>query len=502
MLEAINIEVDASHELIAMLLEKDAKSLSLYAQQRIKIINPKTNKSVICVLDIITTPKHKDINLKPGQIGIFKKAFEKLEIKEKTRVDIAPAKKPHSLEYVKQKANGKRLTEKEFNEIMLDIIENRYSQIETTYFVIACTVHKLNDTETVALTKAMINVGSVLDFKKNNPNKIIIDKHCIGGIPGNRTSMVVVPIVAAAGLKIPKSSSRAITSPAGTADTMEVLTGVQIPLTKMYNEVNDIGGCIVWGGALDLSPADDLIIQVEHPLEIDSEGQMIASILSKKKSVGSTHVLIDIPVGPTAKVKDINHAKSLKKKFEKISKAIKLKAQVIITDGREPIGDGIGPLYEALDVLKVLKGEEGASNELRRKSLFMAGLMLEMAGVCKKNEGYTKAREILDSGLAFKKFDEILKYQGKNETLPKAKYKEEYKSELPGKVIAIDNIKIAKLAFILGAPEDKTAGLILKKKLNSIVEKGDVLFYMHSSSQLKMKYARAYLRDNKVFELK
>lgn len=498
------IEIESSHKLIAMILDEDAKELSLYPNQRVKVINPQSKSHVICVLDIVNYHKKglsKEINLRHGEIGLFDRAFDKLGIRENLEVLIIPAEKPKSLELIKQKAMGKRLLEDEFKEILLDITENRFSDIETTYFVIACSIHQLNDKETTALTKAMVDVGKVLDFRKHKDD-IVIDKHCIGGIPGNRTSMIVTPIVAAAGLKIPKSSSRAITSPAGTADTMEVLANVEIPLTKMYEEVTKIGGCLVWGGGLELSPADDLIIHVEHPLEIDSEGQMIASILSKKKSVGSTHVLIDIPIGATAKVKTKDHAKHLKKRFEKIGKAIDMKLQVIITDGKEPIGDGIGPLYEALDVLKVLKNEEGASLQLRRKSLYMAGLMLEMANVAKKGEGYPMAREILDSGKAFEKFNQIIDFQGRKAKTPDAKYSYNVYSKFSGKVKSIDNLKISKLAFILGAPEDKAAGLIIHKKLGSIVEGGDILFEIYSNSELKMKYAKTYLDENLIYYIR
>src|SRR5690606_26267830 len=127
------------------------------------------------------------------------------------------------------------------------------------------------------------------------------------------TSPIVVPILAAYGLKVPKTSSRAITSPAGTADTMEVFCNVELSLDRMREIVEKEGACLAWGGAIDLSPADDVIISVERPLNIDSQGQMIASILSKKKSAGSTHLLLDIPVGPTAKVRRMEVAASLRR---------------------------------------------------------------------------------------------------------------------------------------------------------------------------------------------
>lgn len=492
---AKRIQVDASSMLIAVISKSDAKELSLHAGERVKITTFKNSKGVICILDVIDSDKKKNIyNIKSGEIGIFESAYDKLNISKKDKVNIFPAPKPHSLKYVNEKFAGVKLNEHKFLEIMRDIVDNVYSQIETTYFVLACTIHKLDDKETIALTKAMVNVGKVLDF--GDKNKIVVDKHCIGGLAGNRTSMVLVPIVAAAGLTIPKSSSRAITSPAGTADTMEVLCNVEVPLSEMTHIVKEIGGCIVWGGALDLSPADDLIIHVEHPLEIDSEGQMIASILSKKKSVGSTHVLIDIPVGPTAKISDNSDAKRLKKRFERISNAIGLKVKVIITDAYEPIGRGIGPLYEAEDVIKVLKNSSDAPKDLREKSLMMAGEIFELAGIVKKGKGYNLAQELLVSKKAYEKFEQILDAQGRNKEKIEAKYTLEFKSKISGKVKSINNKSISKLAFILGAPEEKAAGLILHKRLNDKVLEGEILFEMFSNSKLKLKYANVFLEEH------
>lgn len=505
MFKVRNIEVDASHDLIVMLLEDDAKELGIGSGERVSISSEKTKKSVICELEIIDFKKRKgakkDINLKKGEIGLFESAFQKLEIWENQRVNLIPAKNPKSIEYVRKKFLGEKLDEEHFLEIMQDIVDNRFSEIETTYFVLSCTINKLDEKETIGLTKAMVAVGKQLDFRVK-PQDIIVDKHCIGGIPGNRTTMLVVPIVSAAGLTIPKTSSRSITSPAGTADTMEVLAKVDIELTKMYNIVKKTKGCIVWGGGLDLSPADDLIIHVEHPLELDSEGQMIASILSKKKSVGSTHVLIDIPIGKTAKVTDIYHAENLKKKFERIGAGIGMKIEVLISDGKEPIGNGIGPLQEALDVMAILRNEENPSVDLKEKALMMSGLIFEMAGIAKKNQGYLLAKEILVSGKALKKFEEILTAQGKQKELPKAKFSEVIKAKVSGKIASLHNKHISKLAFVLGAPQDKAAGIRLIKKSHENVKKGDGLYTIYSNSELKLKYAKHYIDEHEIYSIK
>jgi len=270
----------------------------------------------------------------------------------------------------------------------------------------------------------------------------------------------------------------------------------------MYNLVEEENGCLIWGGGLDLSPADDIIIQVEHPLNLDSEGQMIASILSKKKSAGSDFVLIDIPIGKTAKVKKKSDAIRLKKVFEKVGKSIGIKIKVIITDGSQPIGNGVGALHEAKDIVDIFEDNGGYPNDLKEKSLIMAGIILEESGAAKRKEGYLMAQRILESGLANTKFKTIIKLQGENKEKLKPKYSLEIKVGGDVKVKEIDNKLISKLAFVLGAPKDKTAGMRLHKKVGDIVKKGEVVVTLYSNSNLRLKYAKNFFDDNEVYLFK
>jgi thymidine phosphorylase len=233
--------------------------------------------------------------------------------------------------------------------------------------------------ELLALVHAMAQAGTQLTWNRS----IVVDKHCIGGIPGNRTSMIVVPIVAAHGLPIPKTSSRAITSPAGTADTMEVL---------MKEVVTACHGCLVWGGHVNLSPADDILISVERALSLDTREQMVASIMSKKIAAGSTHLLIDLPVGPAAKLTNATEAMRLRKLFEFVGDHFGISVEVVTTDGRQPIGNGIGPVLEAQDVMAVLANEPGAPLDLREKSLRLAAHLLEYDPELRGGAGYARAR--------------------------------------------------------------------------------------------------------------
>lgn len=499
MFKVKKLSIDALHDLVVVLNKSDAEELGLVSKDRVEVCVSGTDKCLVCELQIFDCDNFCNITLAKGEAGLFLASFEKLDVSIKDRITLQPAPTPLSVKYIEKKFKGEKLGSLEIEQIIKDITENRLSEIEITYFVLAGTSHQFDDDETIALTNAMVKVGKKLDFT-DAKNSVVVDKHCIGGIPNNRTTMIVVPIIAAAGLKIPKTSSRSITSPAGTADTMEALANVNLSLDEMYHVVNEVGGCIVWGGSLALSPADDIIIHVERPLNIDSEGQMIASILSKKKSAGSTHVLIDIPVGDTAKVTSKEHANRLKRRFEKVGTAIGLEIEVIITDGSAPIGNGVGPVLEARDVLQILQTPNESSEELRDKALLMAGKLLEMAGVASYHKGVDMASEILYSGLAWKKFEEILNAQGRKELIL-AKYKEDISFKNSGTLISIDNKKISKLAFMLGAPEISSAGLVLKKTVGDVVKRGDIFCEFHSNSELKLKYAKEFLLKNLPFEL-
>lgn len=495
MFEVKKFSLENGRDLRAILTQKDANEIGLFPKDKIEVIcSSNLNKRIICDLEIFECIKDCNVFLKRGEIGLYEEAYDKLKLSSKQRVKIIPAHSPHSLELIREKFRGKiKLTQKDFEEIIEEILENKYSDITKTFFVLACASHSLDDKETIGLTNAMVNVGKILEFKKEK-NEIIFDKHCIGGVPNNRTSMIIIPILASLGIKIPKTSSRSITSPAGTADTMEVLANVEVGLSKMHDIVEKVGACLIWGGGVDLSPADDVIIEIEHPLEIDSEGQMIASILSKKKCAGATHVLLDIPIGKTAKVNSEEHAMHLKKRFERIGKAIGLEIKVIITDGSEPIGCGVGPVLEAKDVIKVLSCAKDAPEDLREKSLMMAGIILEIAKHAKVGKGRDLAETVIESGLAMKKFEEIRIAQGKKELPSQAKYVEKMLAKKEGKIKSIHNKLISRTAFLLGAPNDKVAGLRILKKVGDSVKINEPILELHSNSKLKLEYGISYVQ--------
>jgi len=405
-------------------------------------------------------------------IGLSEPALRRFAEPIGTLATVSPAVPPDSLEAVRAKIRGETFSDTAIANIIDDLIHYRYSDMEIAAFLIGSASY-MTSGELLALTGAMARAGTQLTW--NEP--VIVDKHCIGGIPGNRTSMVVVPIVAAHGLLIPKTSSRAITSPAGTADTMEVLARVTIGVEEMKAIVAACNGCLIWGGHVNLSPADDILISVERPLSLDTREQMVASIMSKKMAAGSTHLLIDLPVGPTAKLTSGAEAMRLRKLFEFVGDRFVIAVEVITTDGRQPIGNGIGPVLEAQDVMAVLAGDPAAPADLREKSLRLAAHLLDYDPKLRGGAGYARARELLDSGAALKQMHKIIDAQGPPEGRSElGDLTFDIKAERDGTVAAIDCLRLNRLARTAGAPVNKGAGIRLFKKIGDRVDQGEPLY--------------------------
>jgi AMP phosphorylase len=485
-------EITAGSKII-VLNEQDALENDLYASHRV-ILKTK-NKEAIALIDLSS-----DI-VKRGEVLLFSDIAEELGVEEGELIEIKHMQRPASIEFIKKKMEGQPLKADEIKTIMKEVVENRLSEAELASFITSVYIRGLNIDEIVGLTEAIVQTGQQLKLGV----KPIADKHCIGGVAGNRTTMVIVPIIAAAGIYIPKTSSRSITSAAGTADTMETLCNVSFNIEEMKEIVLKAKGCVVWGGALNLAAADDKLIKIRNPLSLDPEGVLLASILAKKKSVGSEYVLIDIPIGRGAKIVEKNDAKALAEKFITIGKRLKMNISVLITDGSEPIGKGIGPSLECIDVLTVLNG--GGPTDLKEKSCYLAGAILEMTKKAKPGQGKAIAEKILSSGKALEKFREIVELQGgkpniKISDVPTAKYVYEVKSEKTGQVFHIDNKMISKIARAAGAPQDKTAGVYLCCERGDKINVGDTLFEIHSNSEAKLDFAIKALEGWNPIELR
>lgn len=426
------------------------------------------------------------------EVGLSEVVWRRLGITAGETLTVRHPQPLESMSAVRAKVYGHPLDEQELREIIADVVAERYSDVQLAAFITAFSAQPVSLAEMAGLTRAMVDTGERLSW----PDPVIVDKHCVGGLPGNRTTPLVVAIAAAAGLTMPKTSSRAITSPAGTADTMETMTRVDLSLEAMRRVVEQEGSCIVWGGSVCLSPADDILIRVEQALDIDGPGQLVASVLSKKIAAGSTHVLIDIPVGPTAKVRTHTRAQELAANLQSVAEACGLTVRTVISDGTQPVGFGIGPALEARDVLAVLRGDPAAPQDLRSRAIDLAGAVLELGGATASGWGRSLAEAILSDGRALAKFMAICKAQGGFREPPRAPLQHVIEASRAGRLAAIDNRVLARIAKLAGAPRSPSAGVELHVKLGDWVEKGQPLLTVHGETQGELAYALAFADDN------
>jgi len=466
--------IRAGGKQIIVIDDEYASRLGIHSSDRVEIKYKQQN--IVAIANVATDFPKKTL-------GIYEEVQHKLKVQEGEMVQVRPAERPKSLGYIRNKLLGRRLLAQEIKIIVMDVVERHLSDVELASFVTSLYIRGTSMDEAEALTKAMVETGRTIDFGKHP----ILDKHSIGGVPGDKTTILVVPIVSAAGFTIPKTSSRAITSPAGTADRVEVLCPVDLTGEEIRSVVEKTNACLAWGGALDLAPADDLFIQVEYPLSIDP--LLLPSIMSKKKAIGADYVVVDIPAGRGAKIKTIGEAHALAQEFIELGKRLNIHVQCAVTFGEQPIGYAIGPALEAREALSTLMGE--GPLDLVNKAASLAGLLFEMMGI---DDGMQKANSIIKSGKAEKKLREIIAAQGgdpdvKPEDIEVGKEAVEIRSEETGTVQWINNMAMAQIARAAGAPKTSTAGVLLNKKLGDKVATGDVLYRIYSGSTQRLESA-------------
>ena len=477
--------VDAGGKPIVFLNREDAEDLGIRSLSRVRL---KARKEITCLVNITSNPKI----VGKGYIGFSEEVKRVLKVKENEGIEVEVAKFPISLQYIREKLKGRRLSYEQFYEIVKDVVERNLSEVEIAGFISALNTYGLSLEEAANLSLAMVNTGKTLDLKR----KMILDKHSIGGSAGDKTSMILVPIIASLGYTIPKTSSRAITSAAGTADKVECLMPVALEIEEMEKVVKKTNGCLVWGGTLGLAPADDIFIQIEYPLGIDP--LLFPSIMSKKKAVGATHLVIDIPTGRGTKVKTIGDANFLAKDFIQLGNLLGIKVNCAITYGEQPIGNAIGPALEAREALEILMRKKIVPDQID-KVLDIAALLLELVG---KKDGKTLAKKVLETGKAERKLREIIKEQGgdpkiKPEDIPIGEYTLDFISDQDGFVFWIDNNKLIQIARAAGAPKDKGAGVYVYKKVGDKIRKGEIVLKVFAERERKLTRAEKILEEEK-----
>ncbi|MHA1821908.1 MAG: thymidine phosphorylase [Promethearchaeota archaeon] len=474
----------------------DAFKLGAKPGDRISLyyVNQKLKESVE-----LTAIVELDINAKivsDGEIGLYNETLQKLKIEldgeEDISVEINLTIKPKSFDAILKKINGGELSMEEIDSIVKDTTSWNLLDIELASFIIGLHVRGAKNSEIVNLTKSMAHSGDVLHF-----NEVVYDKHSTGGVPGNKVSLIIVPIIAAAGLFIPKTSTRAITSPSGTVDSFEVLAPASFPKEKLLEILKKERAGIFWGGAIDSAPADNIFINIERALNMNPWPLMIASILSKKISVGVNKLVLDIPCGKGTKFPTIDHGRKYAMLFKEIAKEVGIDAVCLLTSAQQPIGHAVGPALEAREALNLLINPDAGPSSLLNKSIELAGSLLEMAGKAPPEAGKDLALEILKSGKAYKAMRRMIKAQGGNpdikpEDIKVGPYIAEIKASKDGFVTNVDNANINKIAKIAGCPASKSSGIIIINKIGSRVRKGDVIFKIFSDSEDRLKEALEY----------
>lgn len=485
-LKAKVLELEARKPIV-VLNKKDSEELDVKPLDRLSLAYKK--KKAVAIVNV--TEKM----VKPGYIGLYGLVKKELKAKEDENINVSPTPPPKSLIHIRQKIDGRMLKPAEIRQVIKDVVKDKLSEIEITAFITALHNHGMSMEETAALSTSMARTGKILLLGKDR--KKVFDKHSIGGVCGDKTSMLLVPIIAAAGLTIPKTSSRAITSPAGTADRFECLAPVNLDMDEIKKTVRKTNGCLVWGGGVELAPADDMFIHVEYPLSIDP--MLLPSVMSKKIAVKAKHVVIDIPTGRGAKIKTIGEANELANKFIELGKRVGINVACFSTYGEQPLGHGIGPALEAREALKILKTGKGPS-DLIDKVTNLGSKLLTFNG--DKNPE-KKILNIIKTKKAYKKLKEIIEAQGgdpdiKKGDIPVGKCCVKVKSTSKGKVWWVSNPATIDVARVAGAPGNKGAGIYIHKKIGDTVKKGDVLFEVFADKKYKLNRALKHLEKTDI----
>lgn len=474
-----------------MVLNKaDADALGVHAQDRLEVRSD--GRVVVAVLD--TT----EAVIQPGKVGIFPNVARTLDVEDEDTIELLPAERPASVDHIRSKMADHALGKEEIHELVEDMVSGALTDIELAAFVTSVEIHGMNLRETENLTRSMVNTGERIDFGED----VIYDKHSIGGVPGNKITLLIVPIVAAAGLKIPKTSSRAITGAAGTSDVVEMFCDVRLSAERIRSITNEVGGVMAWGGAVNLAPADDIIIRVEHPLSLDPRSILLSSVMAKKEAVSADCVVIDIPMGAGSKVPDMGEAKEMARDFIGLGDRLGMNVECAITYGGQPVGKTVGPALEANEAVRAMRDGE-APESFTKKAAAVAGVLLEMGGAARRGEGQAEARRLLDSGAAWEKFCEIVQAQGGPEPdlQEVGDHAWEIRSEEGGYVSAVSNRAIVKISRALGAPRVKGAGVELLKKRGDGVEEDEPLLRMHAESEHQLNIARQVAQRLRTVEV-
>ena len=493
-LKVKKLNIEDGNLMMVMINESYALAHGLSSVDKVNIYHNKKE----FVADVVLSP-----DIQSDTVGVFSDVWKKFKLKDNDIVKISYIEaNPKAVDAIRRKLLGKKINEEDTKLIISEIANGRLSDIQITYYVSSSFFYKPSNEELYFTAKAMAETGETFKFD----SEIVADKHCMGGVPGNETTMIIVPIIASLGITIPKSFSKAITSPAATGECANTLMDIEFSKEEIYKLVKKNNSCLIWGGGLSLAPADDKIIKVNYPISMEPHSKAVISIMAKKAAMGINRCLIDIPMGKTAKVHSMKDALELKKQFEYVGKRFGMKMSVEITEAKQPIGAGIGPTLQTREVLRVLQQHANKPIDLETKALYLASKLIELTGYAKKTDSLRIATEQLKLGKAWKKMQEIIKAQGGDpkiecEDMKIGSVKYDFKAVSDGVVKDIDMKFLNVIVRALGCPIEETAGVYMYKKINDFVEKGDILFTMYTESESRLKDTLLMLDEKSFYEI-
>lgn len=392
------------------------------------------------------------------------------------------------IDLIIKKKNKEELTEEEIKYIIENFDNGNIKDYQMSSLLMAIVLNGMTDNEVIYLTKYMMLSGSVLDLSTLSN---VVDKHSTGGV-GDKTTLIISPIVASLGCKVAKMSGRGLGYTGGTIDKLESIPGFNVNLSKeqFIKEIEDIGMAIT-SQTEDIALADKKIYALRDVTGTTESIPLIASsIMSKKIASGSKNLVLDIKVGEGALIKNIEDAHHLANLMIKIGKENGMKVVCLLTNMNIPLGSNVGNSLEVLEALNTLY--YGYDNNLMRLCIELASYMVKLGLNISYEEAHSKVIEVIKDKRAYNKLLEFIKYQGGDiNGLPKSKYMYEIKSVSSGYLYDIHSLEVAKLSSSLGAgrknKEDKidySAGIIINKNINDIVEVGDTIMTLYTNKEI------------------
>ncbi len=395
---------------------------------------------------------------------------------------------------IAKKRDGFELTQEEIAFFIKGYVADEIKDYHASALVMAIYLNGMTDSEMVSLTKYMAESGDMLCL--DGIDGVCVDKHSTGGV-GDKTTLIVAPIVASVGLKVAKMSGRGLGHTGGTVDKLESIDGFRVELTpeEFIQNVKEIGICVV-GQTGELAPGDKKLYALRDATATVGSIPLIASsIMSKKLAAGARCIVLDVKYGTGAFMKTPASACELSEKMVRIGKDNGRKIAAVVSDMNTPLGKNIGNILEVKEAIEVLKGN--GSEDLTRVCLTLAANLISLAMNITEDEGYKMAEDALISGKAFEKFKQFIAKQGGDTKLTenpdlfkKAKTVHKVIANKSGYITFMDAEKIGLASVVLGAGRtnkedsiDYTAGIILHKKTHDKVLQGDVLCELHTNDE-------------------